>query len=220
MSEKKSRNNQRRKVLKTVVIGSGVLGAGQFTTGKWVKPVVDSVMLPAHAETTDDTGIIPGEVGARYSFIDPSYAPSENGLGMQIPLAILESKSKPNALTQKLVDALIPSAYAAPSSLGQLELFLEITAAGVYRFVLFLAFEPDMNYLYVFYSDSTVTLGNNDVMMSLCAADGGPSNPVVITINSVTPTMASVTLDSETFELLYDQNAVAPQNIACIVPPA
>ena len=42
----------RRKLLKTIVSGGGVIVAGKSLPESWTKPVVDSVMLPAHAETS------------------------------------------------------------------------------------------------------------------------------------------------------------------------
>jgi len=46
-------SGDRRKTLKTLLVGSGVaLAAGKTLPDKWTKPVVDSVILPAHAQTT------------------------------------------------------------------------------------------------------------------------------------------------------------------------
>jgi len=61
MSEHKS-NDNRRKLLKSIAVGSSAVVAGQSLPQSWTKPVVDSVMLPAHAETTDDSGTLPPEV--------------------------------------------------------------------------------------------------------------------------------------------------------------
>jgi hypothetical protein len=60
MSEKKS-NDSRRKLLKSIAVGSGAVVAGKSMPESWSKPVVNAVMLPAHAETTDDSGSLPGE---------------------------------------------------------------------------------------------------------------------------------------------------------------
>ena len=54
MSDKKS-NDSRRKLLKSIAVGSGAVVAGKSIPESWSKPVIDSVMLPAHAETTDAT---------------------------------------------------------------------------------------------------------------------------------------------------------------------
>ncbi len=43
----------RRKALKKLLVGSGAaVAASQTLPAKWTKPVVDSVILPAHAQTT------------------------------------------------------------------------------------------------------------------------------------------------------------------------
>lgn len=45
-------NKSRRKLLRTIAAGSGAVIAGKSLPESWSRPVVDSVMLPAHAETT------------------------------------------------------------------------------------------------------------------------------------------------------------------------
>ena len=51
MKEKKS-NESRRKLLKSIAAGSGAIVAGKSLPENWSHPVVDSVMLPAHAQTS------------------------------------------------------------------------------------------------------------------------------------------------------------------------
>jgi len=53
------KSTDRRKVL--IGLSGGIVGATQLPKA-WTKPVVDSVMLPAHAATTDDSGTLPPEV--------------------------------------------------------------------------------------------------------------------------------------------------------------
>ncbi|MCP4000554.1 MAG: hypothetical protein GY727_06575 [Gammaproteobacteria bacterium] len=48
------KNEVRRKLLKSLAAGSGAVVAGKNLPESWSKPVIDSVMLPVHAETTDD----------------------------------------------------------------------------------------------------------------------------------------------------------------------
>jgi len=53
----KTKSNQtsdgsRRKILKSIAAGSGAIIAGKSLPDKWVSPVVDSVILPAHAQTS------------------------------------------------------------------------------------------------------------------------------------------------------------------------
>ena len=50
------KKDTRRKLLKTIAAGSGAVVAGKAIPESWSRPVVDSVVLPAHAATTDDSG--------------------------------------------------------------------------------------------------------------------------------------------------------------------
>ena len=51
MTDKKS-NESRRKLLKSIAAGSGAIVAGKSLPENWSRPVVDSVMLPVHAQTS------------------------------------------------------------------------------------------------------------------------------------------------------------------------
>ena len=51
MEDKKS-SESRRKLLKSIAAGSGAIVAGKSLPESWTRPVVDSVMLPAHAQTS------------------------------------------------------------------------------------------------------------------------------------------------------------------------
>ena len=60
MKDKQS-SESRRKLLKSIATGSGAIIAGKSLPESWAKPVVDSVMLPVHAQTTScDLDSIPG----------------------------------------------------------------------------------------------------------------------------------------------------------------
>ena len=84
-------DKSRRKLLKSIAAGSGAIVAGKNLPESWSRPVVDSVMLPAHAETTTPTPITGPFAGA-----------SDNSSGM------LDSDS----LFAKAADSLIPEAQA------------------------------------------------------------------------------------------------------------
>ncbi len=47
----------KRRALLGAISTAGVVGAAKLP-GQWTRPVVDHVLLPAHAATTDDTGAI------------------------------------------------------------------------------------------------------------------------------------------------------------------
>ena len=52
MSDNKS-NNGRRKLLKSIAVGSGVVVGGKSLPESWSKPVIKSLVLPVHATTTE-----------------------------------------------------------------------------------------------------------------------------------------------------------------------
>ena len=51
--------SSRRNVLKSIAAGSSAVAVGKALPERWSKPVVDAVLLPAHAETTDENGSQP-----------------------------------------------------------------------------------------------------------------------------------------------------------------
>ncbi len=55
MTNKKS-NGSRRKLLKSIATGSGAIVAGKSLPESWSNPVVDSIVLPAHAQTSGNSG--------------------------------------------------------------------------------------------------------------------------------------------------------------------
>ncbi len=60
MSKEKT-TDSRRKLLKSLAVGSGAVVAGKSLPESWSKPVINSVVLPAHAETTDGSGSSGGD---------------------------------------------------------------------------------------------------------------------------------------------------------------
>ena len=59
MIDKKS-STSRRKLLKSIAAGSGAIVVGKSLPDSWSRPVVDSVMLPAHARTSLSNGPFAG----------------------------------------------------------------------------------------------------------------------------------------------------------------
>ena len=51
-------DQSRRKLLKSIATGSGAIVAGKSLPESWSKPVVDSVLLPVHAQTSCTTDTI------------------------------------------------------------------------------------------------------------------------------------------------------------------
>jgi hypothetical protein len=48
----KNIDTQRRQALKKILAGSSIVGASAVVPDKWVKPVVNAVVLPAHAQAS------------------------------------------------------------------------------------------------------------------------------------------------------------------------
>ena len=49
-----TKDNSKRKLLKSFAAGSGAIIASQALPEQWAEPVIDTVILPAHAETTEE----------------------------------------------------------------------------------------------------------------------------------------------------------------------
>ena len=54
------KSNSRRNLIKSIAGSSGAIIAFKSLPETWTKPAIESVILPAHAETTDNTGSAPG----------------------------------------------------------------------------------------------------------------------------------------------------------------
>ena len=61
------KNSGRRKLLKSVVAGGGAATVAKMLPDQWARPVVDAVMLPSHAQTSNAamgpfTGLVTGQI--------------------------------------------------------------------------------------------------------------------------------------------------------------
>ncbi len=95
MSDKKS-NDSRRKLLKSIAAGSGAVVAGKSLPESWSKPVINSIVLPAHAELTDGSGSSGDGVTTTPAatttpeccLIDGTYCGNISRAGLQIELVV------------------------------------------------------------------------------------------------------------------------------------
>ena len=47
-----NKTDSRRKLLKSIAVGTGAVVAGKSLPDSWSRPVVDTVLLPSHAQTS------------------------------------------------------------------------------------------------------------------------------------------------------------------------
>ena len=94
MTDKNMTKESRRKLLKSVAAGGGAIIAGKTLPDTWTKPAVDSVVLPAHAVTSN--GPYSGS-----SFV-----------------ALLGSDS--DSLLAQAVESVVPQAHAGPAPVREL----------------------------------------------------------------------------------------------------
>ena len=54
-NQQRAKETARRRVLKRFLAGGGVVATGKMMPDDWSKPVVESVILPAHAQASPNT---------------------------------------------------------------------------------------------------------------------------------------------------------------------
>ncbi len=93
----------RRNLLKSIAVGSGVAASAVHTLPKkWVSPLVDSVVLPAHAALSGQTGVYAGDVVVVALNTEPGGATNP-------PQMIAKS----SGIGHDILEFLVPSAQAS-----------------------------------------------------------------------------------------------------------
>ena len=110
----RTRNDARRKLLKTLVAGGGVVATAKLMPEQWARPVVDSIMLPGHAQTTGN----------------PFGSFTASG-----PLAMMaapqETMLADSGFSEELLEFFTPAAQAAPGCSDTALINAEINEAGL-----------------------------------------------------------------------------------------
>ncbi len=88
-------NSQRRQALKKILAGSSIVGASTVVPNQWVKPVVNAVVLPAHAQASP---VLPNAIWS----------------GGSNNMTSLERRSE-EGLVQRVLDQIVPAAQAQDS---------------------------------------------------------------------------------------------------------
>jgi len=163
MTDKES-SESRRKLLKSIAVGSGAVFAGKQLPQNWSRPVVNSVVLPAHAQTSGRTFTGTGNVNFGFN-------------------------NNSNSMVAGLADALVPSAHAG-EILFQEEYAGCVTevAGGLDVWITYLVF-PDFYQLRELHGVIPTTGGDLAELITDCGGSGNSiyiGTTVLLTDNSIT----------------------------------
>lgn len=192
-------------------VGGGILGTSSITMDKWLTPVIDSVVLPAHALTSDTST-------THYSFVDPNFDihPSPGAMGAEIGMALEIQNS--SSIASQLAEALIPSAHAADAAQSPpalLEMYLEKVAENNYKFVISLQAELNSGAKLVLFGSGMLEPGDNTIKTTLC--NGDPKGHPVI-LEQTTEEDALIFVNGEEYTLSAAPGAQAPSKQTCSKP--
>ena len=132
MTDKKSIES-RRKLLKSIAAGSGAIVAGKSLPDSWSRPMVDSVVLPAHAMTS----------------LTESSGPAGD---------IQNAKLETDSLFAKAVDSLVPEAQANGTTIDDSQVCVTQTSATRGNFEAWVVYTDCVTYT-VYYSANNVEVG-------------------------------------------------------------
>ncbi len=124
--QKPATENSRRRALKSARLTGGIITGSSALPHKWSRPVIDSVILPSHADTTDDTGNLPGDVTTTATPTVNYYFDISGQRQASVDTIINESRS----FAERTLNVVIPTASAyAPPSVGPIYVCLAITGS-------------------------------------------------------------------------------------------
>ena len=130
----------RRRALKTAILGGAAVAS---TPEKWSKPMVDSILLPAHATTTDvvasDPTTLLTQGGVGYLDIDETFPPEQ-------PEADSEAAARAQAMKLDLGELLVPSAHAALVLSFNTKYYIRYLTPTTYEFTRFRTFDTSEAY--------------------------------------------------------------------------
>ena len=88
-------NSGRRKLLKSLTLGGAATVTAKSLPGEWKKPVIDTVLLPAHAQTSP-----------------PPFTPDFHGGQAMTRVNGVTNLSAPEQLFKSIIDSVVPPAQA------------------------------------------------------------------------------------------------------------
>jgi len=213
MSNRTDKKQQRRALLKGAMISTGVIGAAQALPEKWLKPVINSVVLPAHGQTTDDTSLLGGGNTTTAAPAEKFYRIELDNLHAR---DCAEQASNIAPWLEGLADTLIPAAQAVDLDYKSIY-YLEHLGGILYKFVYLTTGSLGGLIYYKDYASGNLNVGETaDLPRYNCQ---GNSLIMQARLVSVTPgDNAVVELDGGCGGQYYMQtksDAVAPQNVHC-----
>ena len=183
--------SQRRKVLKNIVAGGGIAGTASVAT--WTKPIVDSVLLPVHAQLS---------VLSRYSFV---------GSGPPLTSIIFGDNTQlySRAEEKGWLDMLIPSAHA-DDSLDLWQYLLIEVSPGNFKLKVLAEGVSDTCTIGFLFTFNGIALGTGPIpsVVRVCDGEGiirGPEGPTARLL-SFGPEYADIKLNGFPVQLMIDPN--------------
>ncbi len=183
----------RRKALKKLLVGGGAaVAASHALPTKWTKPVVDSVILPAHAQTT----VVPTTTVFMQNFRGQFTAGQQNN-------PIINSIDQPQeGLYATILDTVIPNAHAGGFTQRPADMCIEVNGTS---FTATLVVDTDI------FTASGIVGGGSVTMTDV---DGCRSTPTDLSVNSASTAGADYTLSG-----LFNASGVLPVGSGCPTDP-
>lgn len=106
-SKNEKSNLARRKLLKSAAVGGGVVVGAKSLSGDWAKPVIDQVILPAHAQMTQvfATGVFTSTVNIVTNSFPSSNSVQHVLLNALVSPAVAQSLEEKDHLVEAICDA-------------------------------------------------------------------------------------------------------------------
>lgn len=188
LTKQVSEVSQRRKVLKGIVAGGGIAGTTAVST--WTRPVIDSVVLPAHATLS---------ALSRFTFIGSGPPITMTNQGGSQLYAGLKSKS--------WLDTIIPAAHA-DDSLGLWQYLLIEVTPGNFKMKVLAEGVSETCLISFLFTFNGLTIGGGPVhsVVRACFEEERFRDGPTARLLSIVLPYAYIMLDGFPVTLLFDSN--------------
>ena len=181
-------SKQKRNVLKGIIASGGILSADAMVKDKWTTPIVDSVMLPAHAVQTaggGDEGA--GEQSITYFDVISRDAMTKSEL--------IKDPASEKSFAERVLDQVIPQAKAN-HQIGQFnQLYICVTVTGT-AFLLNITRDAGEGGIFNYATSGTVgVISMVSGVANQCPDSSSISNGFDVLVENPTDSNVSVTLN-------------------------